>query len=339
MHLSRRHFLQTTVAAGVAAAVQPLQAIAPFARTGPARLGLSLAAYSFRDYFKDAPQKQAEGAKERKLDFPAFIDFCAANHCTGAELTSYYFPKDVSVETLLDIRRHAFLRGIAVSGTSVGNNFALPNGEKRDAEIAGVKTWIERAAVLGAPHIRIFAGTTKDLAAADARKLCLSAIEECCDFAGKFGIFLGLENHGGIVAQPEELLEIVKAVKSRWFGVNLDTGNFHTADPYASLALCAPYAVNVQIKADMTPAGAKAAQPADFPRLVKILRDANYQGWAALEYESKEDPYTAVPKLLAQLAALMQPAKGGEEAWMPLFDGKTLAGWKETDFGGRGEVT
>ena len=339
MPVSRRAFLRTTTAAaGALAAARTLPAIEPFVRPGKARLGLSLAAYTFRNYFQDAAQKQEPVTGERKLDMKGFIDFCAEHHCTGAELTSYYFPKDVTEAALLDIRRHAFMRGIAISGTAVGNNFALPPGEKRDAEIAGVKAWIDKAAILGAPHIRIFAGTSKDVSPADSRKLCLSAIEECCDYAGKHGIFLGLENHGGIVALPEELLEIVKAVKSPWFGINLDTGNFHTPDPYASLALCAPYAVNVQIKADITPAGAKASQLADLPRLVKILRDANYQGWAALEYESKEDPYTAVPKLLEQLAALMQPPAAAEEKWMPLLDGKSLAGWKETDFAGHGEV-
>ena len=45
-----------------------------------------------------------------------------------------------------------------------------------------------------------------------------------------------LENHGGIVATVDQLLYIVKAVKSDWFGVNLDTGNFRGADPYAELA-------------------------------------------------------------------------------------------------------
>jgi sugar phosphate isomerase/epimerase len=338
--LSRRHFLQLSAAAASFAAVRPLRAIEPIKREGPARLALSMAAYSFRQYMPEA-KKTAEQNADKKLDMKGFIDLCADNHCTGAELTSYYFPKDVTKEQLLDIRHHADLRKIAISGTSVGNNFALPAGPARDAEIASVKSWIEKAAILGAPHIRIFAGAAKDLDAAAARKMCIGAIEEVCDYAGKSGIFLGLENHGGIVAEPEGLLEIVKAVKSKWFGVNLDTGNFHTADPYAALAQCAPYAVNVQLKTEIKPAGATAMQPADLPRLIKILRDANYQGWVALEYEAKEDPYAAVPPVLATLAQLIQaPAPGAAAAanWTPMFDGKTLKNWKKTNFGGAGQV-
>ncbi len=314
-------------------------AVEPFARKGPPALRLSLAAYSFRNYFKDSATKQAAVTGER-IDMKQFIDYCGEHGCEGAELTSYFFPKELTPEYLREVRRHAFLRGIGISGTSVGNNFALPPGKERDLQIADVKRWIDNAAILGAPHIRVFAGAGKDIDPAEARKQCIGALEECCEYAGKHGIFLGLENHGGIVAEPEQLLEIVKAVKSPWFGINLDTGNFHTADPYAGLALCAPYAVNVQVKTEIQPAGGKK-EPADLPRLVKILRDANYQGWVALEYEAAEDPYKAVPQALGTLGELLRGKGGGAakaDDWKPLFDGKSLGAWKIADFSGRGEV-
>src|SRR6185503_13700208 len=101
----------------------------------------------------------------------------------------------------------------------------------------------------------------------------------------------------------QDILDIVRAVKSPWCGINFDTGNFHTDDPYADLERIAPYAVNVQWKADVAPRGAKK-QPADLKRIVKILRDANYQGYVALEYEAEEDPWTAVPRLLKEIRTL-----------------------------------
>lgn len=273
------------------------------------------------------------------MDFFKFIDYCADHGCAGAELTSYYFPKDVTDATLLEVRRYAFLRGVAVSGTSVGNDFTRPPGPERDKQIADVKLWIDRAAVLGAPHIRVFAGSGKGVDPAEAKKLCISALEECCEYAGKRGIFLGLENHGGIVAEPEALLEIVRAVKSPWLGINLDSGNFHTDDPYAALAMCAPYAVNAQIKSEIRPKGQKANQPADLARIVKILRDANYQGFVTLEYEeTKRSPFEGVPVLLSQIKELIGEKPAAQAAWVPLFDGKTLNGLKITEFAGRGEV-
>src|SRR6266853_3969306 len=149
---------------------------------------------------------------------------------------------------------------------------------------------------MGAPHIRIFAGSAPAGMSRDqANQLCIPAIEECCDYAGGKGIFLGLENHGGIVSTAEEILKIVRAVKSPWLGINLDTGNFHTDDPYADLAKIAPYAVNVQIKTEIQRRGSKERERADLNRLADILRKANYQGWVALEFEEKTDPWEGVP--------------------------------------------
>lgn len=234
------------------------------------------------------------------MNFYRFLDFCAGEGIDGAELTSYYFPADVSDDELLRVRRHAFLRGVGISGTAVGNTFALPDGAQLTEEIAGVKRWIDRAAVLGAPHIRVFAGSAKGLDEAAARRQVVKSLEECADYAGRKGIFLGVENHGGVVATADGLLEVVRAVSSPWVGINLDTGNFHSDDPYGDLVKCAPYAVNVQVKVEMRPKG-RGKEPADLNRLVRILRDAGYQGWVALEYEAEPDPLTAVPGHLRDL--------------------------------------
>ena len=304
-HLNRRHFIKSSCAAGLSLAGCGLlgdsvaRAVEPFKRAGKPRLQLSLAAYSFRDTFK-------AGKNAKPFTLFDFVDYCADHSLTGAELTSYYFPEVVDAAFLLKLKRHAFVRGIPISGSAVGNNFVLPKGPEREAQITMVKTWIDRCALLGAPHIRIFAGPMhKTLSEAEAKKLCIEAVEECADYAGAKGIFLGLENHGGIVADPEDLLEIVQAVKSPWVGINLDTGNFHTDDPYADLAKCAPYAVNVQYKVELLPRGQTVKVVADAGRIVKILREANYQGYVALEHEAKEDPWKTVPGWLEKLRAAL----------------------------------
>jgi sugar phosphate isomerase/epimerase len=106
------------------------------------------------------------------------------------------------------------------------------------------------------------------------------------------------------VAEPEGLLEIVKAVKSEWFGVNLDSGNFHGADPYADLARIVPYAVTAQLKVEMQAKGGPK-QEADLARLVRMLKDGGYRGYVTLEYEAAEAPLTAVPRYLERLRALL----------------------------------
>lgn len=299
--LPRREFLGWTALLAAGGCAWRAGAVEPFPRKGAPRLRLSLAAYSFRQFFRDQPRPSGRPADTaRLLDVPEFIDLCADHGCEGTELTSYYFPAGVTDAYLLGLRRHAFLRGISISGTAVGNTFTHPPGERRDREIASVKQWIERARVLGAPHIRVFAGNAEGQSLAEAKRHCISALEECAEAAGKAGVFLGVENHGGIVAEPADLLDIVRTVRSPWVGINLDTGNFHTEDPYADLARCAPYAVNVQVKVEMRRRGG-AVEPADYGRIGKLLRDATYQGWVVLEYEAAEDPYQAVPRHLSAL--------------------------------------
>ncbi len=306
--LNRRSFFKVSIAPGVGLACCALvpariaKAIAPLKRVGKPTLRLSLAAYSFREFFTEGKggKKPREGAADKSFTMFDFVDYCADQGCEGAEVTSYYFPTTPTPDYFVQLKRHAFMRGIALSGTAVGNNFTVAPGPKLDQEITSVKMWIDRAATLGTTHIRVFAGNLDGQSVEVARKNCIAALEEACDYAGKKGIVLGLENHGGIVADPAGLLAILKAVNSPWFGANLDTGNFQTEDVYGDLEKCAPYAVNVQLKGEIHPKGQKV-QPADIPRLAKILAGASYQGYVALEYESAENPWVAVPRLLGQM--------------------------------------
>ena len=86
--------------------------------------------------------------------------------------------------------------------------------------------------------------------------------------------------------------------------MRLDTGNFHTDDPYRDLELAAPWAVTVQVKTEVTPKGKQKVE-ADLPRILNILRAVNYRGYVALEYEAEEDPMTAVPKYVEKLKSLL----------------------------------
>jgi len=288
----RRQFLAATAAAASAAIAAPLSAIEPIPRNGQPKFKFSLAAYSYRELLKgDSP----------KLTLTDFIDDCAKFGLEGTELTSYYFPPKPSPEYLRTLRRQCFRLGLDVSGTAVGNDFGHPPGDKRTQEIANVKAWIDNAEILGAPVIRIFAGhQQKDQTEAQAHSLMIQAIEECCDYAGKHGVHLALENHGGPTATADGLLKFVRDVSSPWFGVNLDSGNFHSDDPYGELERIAPYALNAQIKVVMSGPDKKKV-PADFARLAKMLRAAHYRGYVVLEYEESGDPREESAKYIDQM--------------------------------------
>ena len=296
---SRRQFLRgaALATAGIVAGPRAARAGEPIARKGPARLKLSIAGYSYRKLLT---------AKQDPMTLDHFVEKAAELDLDAIEPTSYYF-RDTSPAYLRHLRSKAFRLGLDISGTAVGNDFAHPPGARRDQQIAHVKKWTDHAELLGAPVIRIFAGRHKKGQSPDeAYRLMVEGIEECCAYAGEHGIYLALENHGGPTSTAEGILRFVRDVKSPWFGVNLDTGNFRSADPYADMAAAAPYALNVQVKVELSVGGKR--QASDYPRIARILRDAGYRGYVALEYEAKEDPLTAIPRHVAALRKALASA-------------------------------
>jgi sugar phosphate isomerase/epimerase len=293
---NRRQFLQTAVAAGASLALtpRPVAAIEPVQRIGKPRIRLSIAAYSYRKYL-DLKKKPKP---EMTLD--DFVETAAGLDLDAVEPTAYYFA-DTSPEYLAHLKGKCTRLGLDVSGSAVGNNFCTSDPAKLKQQLAYVREWTEHCARLGGKTVRIFAGNVdKGDTEEKARARCVEAIQEACDHAAKHGVILALENHGGIVATIEQMLEVVKAVKHDWFGVNWDTGNFHSADPYTDLEKLAPYAVVVQIKTEIQRKGMKKEE-ADLKRMLDILRGANYRGYVALEYEAEEDPKTGVPRAVEAL--------------------------------------
>ena len=301
----RRNFLKTAgiTAAGLGSIGLSETVLAvnkPFTRApGGARLRLGLAAYSFRKSFSWMKGKPVKISGEKGISMKGFVDFCAEHNCGGAELTSYFFPGDADEQYYADMRGYAHQRGVEICGTAVGNNFSNPKGsDERAKQMDYVRLWIDRAALMGAPHIRVFAGRhPKGVNEADAERFAAEALEEAGEYAGKKGILLGIENHDSI-SDSGRLLRIVKAVNSPWVGVNLDTGNFRTKNPYKDIAESAPYAVNVQLKMKMRE---PAAGPADLERIGNIMKDSGYQGYIVLEYEEDDNPFEKVPPVLDEM--------------------------------------
>jgi sugar phosphate isomerase/epimerase len=297
--LNRRGFFTRACLATLAPLALPARARAgdPVARTRPSHLKLSLAAYSYRDSLS-GPNKS--------MDLFGFVDLAADLGLDAVELTSYYFPEDVTVDYLNRLKMYAFRQGLDVSGTAVMNDFCLPPGPEADKEVEHVRTWIGRAAELDAPMIRVLSGNwLQGTSDEELERRVVQRIESLLRYANERGVILALENHGGgVTVSDEQLLRIVRAVKGPGFAVNLDTGNFHGPDPYAEIAAAAPYAVNVQVKTEIRRKG-KSKEPADLARVIAILRAAKYSGYVVLEYNAPEDTKIAVPRYIKELRSLI----------------------------------
>ena len=306
--LPRRDFLKTAaLGAGAIVSCHFLPhsteaALEPVKRNGKPYMKLSLAAYSFnRQLPRNKPQSEWD---QHEMTLDRFVEYCAELDLDATEPTGYYFPQSVTDEYLLHLKEKAFRLGLDISGTAIGNDFCLPEGEARRQQLKMTRDWIDYSAIMGAPVIRIFAGKVpKGDTEEAAIERCIEGINQSLEYAAQKGVFLALENHGGITATPEQMLKIVEGVRpSPWFGVNFDSGNFRTDDPYRDLEKIAPYAINAQIKIAVTRNGRK--EEADLPRIVQILKNADYRGYVVLEYEER-DPRAEIPRYIQQLRELI----------------------------------
>jgi L-ribulose-5-phosphate 3-epimerase len=309
--MNRRKFLATSAATLAAPGIARTED-AP-ARPAHPRTKLAICTYSYWHFHGE------------KVTIDQVIDATAALGVEGVDILHRQMDIDelgpLNAEAHVycqKLKRHAFQAGVALVNLSIHQDFVSPNPAERHKWIAHTEKCIEIAYALGVPCIRLNSGrwkTIKDfddlmkargeepippgLKEDDGFQWCIEATQKCVELAEQRGVTLALENHWGLSRTPEGQLRIIEGVNSPWLGALMDTGNF-LEDPYDKLIKIAPKTVFVQAKT--YPGGGEwYTLDLDYKRIAKILRDAGYTGYVALEMEGKEPPETAVPKSIAML--------------------------------------
>jgi sugar phosphate isomerase/epimerase len=318
-HLSRRNFLNraallplgAAAAAGLGIGSSPAIAQTPIKRLGGAKLKTSLNAYCFNKLLNDNLKGRGKGITLFEL-----LDYCAEQNFDALDPTGYFFPgypKVPADKYVNDFKRRAFQLGLDISGTGVRNDFATPDKAKRAADVQHVKEWIEVAARLGAPVLRVFAGTEpKDHTWDQVSEWLVEELKKCVEHGQKYGVLIGIQNHWDYLKTSEQVLKIIKMVDSEWFGAIVDTGYFLTPDPYKDIAAVTPYAVNWQVKEKVD--GQEMKVKTDLKKIVRIARDGGYRGYLPIETLSKKsgepdyDPRARAAQLLKELRDAMQQA-------------------------------
>jgi sugar phosphate isomerase/epimerase len=298
--MNRRTFLKTASAAPIF-----------LASAAGAKLKVSLNAYSFNKLLNDAIRKRGPGVTLLDL-----VDFCAKNKFEGFDPTAYFMPGYPAVpsnEYIDTLKKKCADLGIGISGTGVRNNFTTADESVRREGVRHIKEFVEVAARLGAPVIRVFADTqmraenwqsvSKGATRDQVQNWIAGHLRECAEKGKKFGVKIGVQNHGDFLKTGEELMALVKAVDSPWCGPIVDTGYFKTEDPYKDMAFVAPHALNWQIK--QSPLGEDSEVPTDLNKLMRIVRKSGYKGYLPIETLSPRgkpyDPYAVVPDFLKKV--------------------------------------
>jgi sugar phosphate isomerase/epimerase len=261
-------------------------------------LKTSLNAYSFNDPLVKGSLKPAD-----------LLKFCADQGFDAIDMTGYYFqgyPVVPTDDTIFSFKRQALSHGIAISGTGVRNDFTNDDPKIREAHVNTVKAWIEVAAKLGAPVLRIFTGQQYPDEAQRPRytEMVIEHIQQCISKAKAYGVVLAIQNHHDFIRTSEEAIGILKTVNSPWLGLVLDIGSYRGPDPFSDIERSIPYAVNWQIKEKMYVNGQE--QVTDLKKLFRMIKSSSYRGYLPIETLGAGDPFQKVPVFLQSVKTALR---------------------------------
>lgn len=265
---------------------------------GKKKLKTSLNAYSFNDPLR---------AKTMTLD--DLLDFCAEQNFDGVDLTGYYFPGYPQVPTdeyIYHLKRKAHLLGVSISGTGIKNDFTNPDPKKRKEDIQLIKRWIEVAAKLGAPVLRIFSGVMipKEFTWNQIATWMTEDIKDCVAYGQQHGVIVAIQNHNDFLQTADDVIKLIQMVNMEWFGLILDIGSYRTGDSYEQIKQTIPYAVNWQLKENMFLNGKEVKS--DLGKIFKIINDSGYRGYIPIETLGKGDPKEMVAVFLKEVIAALK---------------------------------
>jgi len=258
----------------------------------PSKIRLSCNFYTFN-----------EPLQSKAMTLEEALDFCAELGFDAVDLTGYYFPgyPDVPpVDYVHETKRRAFGLGLDISGSGVRNDFTVPDPARRAADVSLVKSWVEVAARLGAPALRVFAGrgVPDGHEGDEVVGWVVECLEECVAWGTKHGVVIALQNHDDVLKTADEVAAVHDRIASPWLGLNVDIGSLRTADPYEEIARLAPLACTWQIKEQVYRRGVE--ERVDLPRVFTIMREAGYRGYAPLEILGEGDPRPRLRRFLEE---------------------------------------
>jgi sugar phosphate isomerase/epimerase len=258
-----------------------------------------------------------------------FLDFAAELGVDGVSLESCFFPSmDKSWFVELRARLDDFgLERVYAWGHPTG----LEDGTNR-AALEDLVAQIDNANLIDAKVMRVTPGPGPNDWRYEPRQPRLDVLagwfQEAAREAGRRDIRLAAENHGDYTAK--EMLWLVEAVGSPYFGVNFDTGNFVRLldDPVGAMEKLAEHVFathikDLKVRGDVSPASwfFFSSTPVgegliDIGQIVRLLSEAGYDGLLAVEIDHLHpdygyDEHLAVRQSIGELRRLVATVGAG----------------------------
>ncbi len=289
---------------------------------------IGIDSYCFHRFFGEVYDGQPPPGQPMAME--DFLAFAVELGVDGVSLESCFFP---SMENSWFVELRAQLDDYDLDRVYAwGHPTGLEDGTNRSA-LEDLVAQIANADLIGAEVMRVTPGPGPNDWRYEPRQPRLEVLagwfQEAAREAGRRGIRLAAENHGDHTAK--EMLWLVEAVGSPYFGVNFDTGNFVRLldDPVAAMEKLAKHVFathikDVKVRSDVSPAAwfFFSSTPVgegliDMGQIVRLLVEAGYDGLLAVEIDHlhpdyRYDEHLAVRQSIAELRNLVAAQEGGK---------------------------
>lgn len=268
---------------------------------------LAVATYPFRARII-APRNNDRSANSSGMDLAAFAHYTRAEfNVFGIEPLHSHFP---STE-LADIRRlKAAFDAVDIRTVNIpvdeDVDLTSPDPARRDASFRTIERWIEIAALLGSPSIRIGAvphgsGPT-DIAGP------VAALQPLLRYASARNVVLCFENDDPVFGAADRIGAILQQANSPWLRALPDFANSLMGgdEAFNTVAVRSMfrYAATVTHVKDAEVIN-KVRRTVVLKQLFAIAQQANFRGFYSLESDSDVDPAADTKHLIEKCLRLM----------------------------------
>ncbi len=262
---------------------------------------ISVASYPFREFV--AGQHDEQSVRNKKMPLKDFAPHVAAKfNIRKVEPWSEHF---LSLEPgyLDEIRDIAGKAGCSFADIAADgeNSLYSPEPSERERAIQFGKTWIDVAARLGSPSVRINITPAKNVKPDAA--LIAEGLKPIAEYAAAKNIAVHLENDNPVSENPFFVVGVLDRVNTRWLHALPDFGNSLAALPaeeaYRGLDQMFAHAYAITHVKDTTTTPTNVVVQVDMERIFALAKKYSYKGFFSMEWETAGDVYAGTAKLIA----------------------------------------
>jgi sugar phosphate isomerase/epimerase len=259
---------------------------------------IAVSSYPFRDFIVGSEKSSSQPKIELK-DFAAHV--IKKFNVNKIEPWTGHFPSTdphylEAFRAALE-SAHAEVVNMAVDGEH--SSYAADRSEREQA-IAFSKQWIDVAAVIGSPSIRTNIPPAKDSKPNLDR--AAESLSRVVDYASSKNVVIHLENDNPDSEDPSFLVALIDKVKSPWlhalpdFANTLARGNEEYA--YKSIDQLFAHAYGICHVKELEIDNKGESFHVDMAKTFGILKQHQYKGYCAMEWDSPGDPYAGTSALI-----------------------------------------